>query len=169
MDVFDEVGVKWGLKCHPAEIAYDIYTAEKTLEAIGHREAFGFNFDPSHFFWQGIEPIESVKALGGKAIFHVHAKDSKVDPVNGAINGVLDTKHYGDEANRSWLFRTCGYGHGMEWWKAFFSALRLVGYDGPVSIEHEDSLMSSQEGLTKAVEFLKQCIIREKPGAMHWA
>ena len=116
-----------------------------------------------------MEPIECVKALGGDAIFHVHAKDSKVDPVNAAVNGVLDTKHYGLEAQRSWVFRTCGYGHSLEWWKDFFSTLRLVGYDGPISIEHEDSLMSSQEGLTKAVEFLKQCIITQKRGAMTWA
>ena len=160
-------GVRIAFEAHPGFVVYNTETLLKIRKECGNN--LGANFDPSHFFWQGIEPIESVKALGGKAIFHVHAKDSKVDPVNGAVNGVLDTKHYGDEANRSWLFRTCGYGHGMEWWKAFFSALRLVGYDGPVSIEHEDSLMSSQEGLTKAVEFLKQCIIREKPGAMHWA
>jgi len=160
-------GVRVAFEAHPGFVVYNTETLLKIRKACGNN--LGANFDPSHFFWQGIEPIESVKALGGSAIFHVHAKDSKVDPVNGAVNGVLDTKHYGDEANRSWLFRTCGYGHSLEWWKDFFSTLRIVGYDGPVSIEHEDSLMSSQEGLTKAVEFLKQCIIRDKPGAMHWA
>ena len=160
-------GVRVAFEAHPGFVVYNTETLLKIRKECGNN--LGANFDPSHFFWQGIEPIESVKALGGKAIFHVHAKDSKVDPVNGSINGVLDCKHYGDEANRSWVFRTCGYGHGLEWWKDFFSTLRLVGYDGPVSIEHEDSLMSSQEGLTKAVEFLKQCIIRDKPGAMHWA
>ena len=116
-----------------------------------------------------MEPIEAVRALGGKAIFHVHAKDTKIDETNSAINGVLDNKHYGDVLGRTWVFRTCGYGHGMEWWKSFFSMLRTVGYDGPVSIEHEDSLMSPQEGLTKAVEFLKQAIIKDKPGQMTWA
>lgn len=160
-------GVRVAFEAHPGFVVYNTETLLKLRKACGNN--LGANFDPSHFFWQGIEPIESVKALGGNAIFHVHAKDSKVDPVNGAINGVLDTKHYGDEANRSWVFRTCGYGHGLDWWKDFFTTLTLVGYDGPVSIEHEDARMSSQEGLTKAVEFLKQCIIRDKPGVMHWA
>jgi sugar phosphate isomerase/epimerase len=85
------------------------------------------------------------------------------------VNGVLDTKHYGDELNRSWIFRTCGYGHGLDWWNDFVSTLRMVGYDGALSIEHEDSLMSSSEGLTKAVEFLKQVLIFQKQGAMTWA
>ena len=160
-------GVRVGFEAHPGFVVYNTETLLKLRNACGNN--LGANFDPSHFFWQGMEPIESVKALGGKAIFHVHAKDSKVDPVNAAVNGVLDCKHYGDEANRSWVFRTCGYGHSMEWWKDFFSTLRLVGYDGPVSIEHEDSLMSSQEGLTKAVEFLKQCVITQKQSAMTWA
>ncbi len=160
-------GVRVAFEAHPGFVVYNTETLLKIRKACGNN--LGANFDPSHFFWQGIEPIESVKALGGNAIFHVHAKDSKVDPVNSSINGVLDTKHYGDEANRSWVFRTCGYGHSLEWWKDFFTALTLAGYDGPVSIEHEDARMSSQEGLTKAVEFLKQCIIRDKPGAMHWA
>lgn len=160
-------GVRIAFEAHPGFVVYNTETLLKIRKACGNN--LGANFDPSHFFWQGIEPIESVKALGGSAIFHVHAKDSKVDPVNGAINGVLDCKHYADEAARSWVFRTCGYGHSLEWWKDFFSTLRLVGYDGPISIEHEDARMSSQEGLTKAVEFLKQCIIRQKPGAMTWA
>jgi len=162
-----ENGVRVAFEAHPGFVVYNPETLIKIREACGKN--LGANFDPSHFFWQGIEPIEAVKALGGDAIFHVHAKDSKVDARNGSINGVLDCKHYGDEANRSWVFRTCGYGHSLEWWKDFFSTLRLVGYDGPISIEHEDSYMSSQEGLTKAVEFLKQCIIFQERGAMTWA
>ncbi|MBI2422616.1 MAG: sugar phosphate isomerase/epimerase [Candidatus Hydrogenedentes bacterium] len=160
-------GVRVAFEAHPGFVVYNTETLLKLRKECGKN--LGANFDPSHFFWQGMEPIECVKALGGDAIFHVHAKDSKVDPVNAAVNGVLDTKHYGLEAQRSWVFRTCGYGHSLEWWKDFFSTLRLVGYDGPISIEHEDSLMSSQEGLTKAVEFLKQCIITQKRGAMTWA
>lgn len=162
-----ENGVRVAFEAHPGFVVYNPETLLKLRKACGKN--LGANFDPSHFFWQGIEPIEAVKAIGGEAIFHVHAKDSKVDARNGSINGVLDCKHYGDEANRSWVFRTCGYGHSLEWWKDFFSTLRLVGYDGPISIEHEDSYMSSQEGLTKAVEFLKQCIIFQKKGAMTWA
>ncbi|MBI1318080.1 MAG: TIM barrel protein [Candidatus Hydrogenedens sp.] len=160
-------GVRVAFEPHPGFVVYNTETMIKLRKACGTN--LGANFDPSHFFWQGMEPIECIKALGGSAIFHVHAKDSKVYEQNAMINGVNDTKHYGDEANRSWLFRTCGYGHSLEWWKDFFSTLRLIGYDGPVSIEHEDSFMSAREGLTKAVEFLKQAIITEKPSAMTWA
>lgn len=162
-----ENNVRIGFEAHPGFVVYNTETLLRIRKECGTN--LGANFDPSHFFWQGMEPIECVKALGGKMIFHVHAKDSRVEPRNAAINGVLDNKHYGDEANRSWLFRTCGYGHDMKWWKDFFSTLRVVGYDGPVSIEHEDGLMSSEEGLTKAVEFLRQCIIKDKPSAMTWA
>lgn len=160
-------GVQVAFEAHPGFVVYNTETLLKLRDACGKN--LGANFDPSHFFWQGIDPCESVKALGGKAIFHVHAKDSRVDPQNAAVNGVLDNKHYGDVANRSWVFRTCGYGHSLEWWKDFFSTLRIVGYDGAVSIEHEDSLMSAWEGLTKAVDFLKQAAISEKPTAMTWA
>jgi len=159
-------GVKVAFEMHPGFVVYNTETMLKLRDACGKN--LGANFDPSHLFWQGMEPIACVRKLG-KAIFHVHAKDSKVDPFNTAVNGVLDTKHYGDEINRSWIFRTCGYGHGMEWWKDFVSTLRMVGYDGVLSIEHEDSLMSSMEGLTKAVEFFKQVLIFEKPGAITWA
>ncbi len=160
-------GVRIGFEMHPGFVVYNTETMIKLRKECGNN--LGANFDPSHLFWQGMEPCESVKALGGKAIFHVHAKDSRVDPVNASINGVNDAKSYGDEAARSWVFRTCGYGHSLEWWKDFFSTLRLAGYDGPISIEHEDSLMSSWEGLTKAVDFLTQAMIFEKPTAMTWA
>jgi len=159
-------GVKVAFEMHPGFVVYNTETLLKLRKECGNN--LGANFDPSHLFWQGMEPIASVRKLG-KAIFHVHAKDSKVDPFNTAVNGVLDTKHYGDEINRSWVFRTCGYGHNMEWWKDFVSTLRMIGYDGVVSIEHEDSLMSNMEGLSKAVEFFKQVLIFEKPSAITWA
>ena len=92
-----------------------------------------------------------------------------MDALNTAVNGVLDTTHYGKELERSWIFRSVGYGHGEDYWKAIISELRLAGYDYAISIEHEDSLMSVQEGLEKAVAFLKQIIIREEPAAMWWA
>lgn len=160
-------GVRVAFEAHPGFVVYNPETILKLRKACGKN--LGANFDPSHFFWQGIDPVEAVRALGGAAIFHVHAKDSKVYEQNAKVNGVLDTKHYGDEINRSWIFRTCGYGHGLDWWNDFISTLRMVGYDGPLSIEHEDSLMSSMEGLTKAVEFLKQVLIHEKVTAMSWA
>ena len=106
----------------------------------------------------------------GDAIYHVHAKDTKIDEINRARIGVLDTKHYSDEINRAWVFRTVGYGHDAAWWKDLIDNLRLVGYDKVLSIEHEDSLMSIDEGLRKAVCFLKDVIIREpKPSTMAWA
>jgi sugar phosphate isomerase/epimerase len=160
-------GVRIGFEAHPGFVVYNPETLLRLRKECGNN--LGANFDPSHFFWQGIDPVEAVRAIGGKAIFHVHAKDSKVYEQNAKVNGVLDTKHYDDELNRSWIFRTCGYGHGLDWWNDFVSTLRMVGYDGTLSIEHEDSLMSSAEGLTKAVEFLKKVVIFEKQGTMTWA
>jgi len=159
-------GVNIAFEMHPGFVVYNPETMLKVRNACGKN--IGANFDPSHLFWQGMDPVDSVRALKG-AIFHVHAKDSKVYEQNARVNGVLDTKHYGDEFNRSWIFRTCGYGHDLGWWNDFFSTLRMVGYDGAISIEHEDSLMSAAEGLTKAVEFLKQTVIFEKKGALTWA
>jgi len=154
------------LEMHPGFVVYNPETLLKLREAVG--PAIGANFDPSHLFWQGIDPLRALRALKG-AVFHVHAKDTKVYAENSEINGVLDTKHYGDEPHRSWLFRTCGYGHGFSWWKDFVSTLRLIGYDDVLSIEHEDGLMSTEEGFAKAVEFLQQVVLTESPGEMWWA
>lgn len=151
---------------HPGFCVYNTETMLKLREAVG--ETIGANFDPSHLFWQGIDPVESIRKLG-KAIYHFHAKDCRVDGPNTRQNGVLDTKHYGDEANRSWIFRTVGYGHGYQVWKDMLSELRLAGYDDVISIEHEDSLMSVNEGLSKAVEFLKEVMLFEDTGGMWWA
>ncbi len=159
-------GVRYALEAHPGFIVYNPETVLKLRKLAGNN--IGANFDPSHFFWQGIDPLAAVRELG-KCIYHVHAKDTRVDPINASVNGVLDTKHYGDELNRSWVFRTCGYGHDEKWWRDFVSYLRCVGYDFVLSIEHEDSLMSTMEGFTKAVEFLKGVILKEKVGAMWWA
>ncbi len=161
-----EHGVQVAFELHPGFVVYNTETMLKLRKACGSN--LGANLDPSHLFWQGMDPIDVVRALG-KAIFHVHAKDSLVYEQNARVNGVLDTKHYGDEINRSWIFRTCGYGHSIEWWKDFVSTLRMVGYDHVLSIEHEDSLMSNNEGLRKAVECLRQAIISEKVTAITWA
>ncbi len=154
------------LEMHPGFVVYNPETLLKLRKAVG--KAIGANFDPSHLFWQGIDPLRALRALKG-AVYHVHAKDTKVYTENSEVNGVLDTKHYGDEPNRSWLFRTVGYGHGFSWWKDFVSTLRLIGYDDVLSIEHEDSLMSTEEGFRKAVEFLHQVVLAESPGDMWWA
>ena len=161
-------GVKIALELHPGFCVYNTKTLLKLREAVGPE--IGANFDPSHLIWQGMDICACIRELGkAGAIFHFHAKDTKIDPINCALNGVLDTDHYGNEINRSWIFRTVGYGHGAEYWKAIVSELRLVGYDYVMSIEHEDSLMSSSEGLTKAIAALKDVLIFEDKGEMFWA
>lgn len=157
---------KIALEMHPGFCVYNPETLLRLRDAVG--EVIGANFDPSHLFWQGINPVSAIKALKG-AIHHFHAKDTKIDERNVAVNGVLDNKHYGDVLNRSWVFRTVGYGHGQEVWNDMISMLRTVGYDGAISIEHEDSLMSIDEGLAKAVAFLKEVLIFESPTGMWWA
>ncbi|MEK7405996.1 MAG: sugar phosphate isomerase/epimerase [Acidobacteriota bacterium] len=159
-------GVKIAIEMHPGFIVYSPETLLKLRAAVG--DNLGANYDPSHMFWQGIDPIAAIRVLGD-AIFHVHAKDNQIYPANLPRTGVLDTKKYTDERNRAWLFRTVGYGHGAEWWGEFISTLRMYGYDYVLSIEHEDALMSADEGFTKAVKFLQGLIIKEKPGVAYWA
>ena len=152
---------------HPGFCVYNPETLLKLRAAVG--PAIGANFDPSHLIWQGMDPVAAIRELAG-AIYHVHAKDTKVDPYNTAKNGVLDTKHYSDEIHRSWVFRTVGYGNGETYWRDLVSNLRLCGYDRVLSIEHEDSVMTIDEGLRKAVSFLNDIIITEaKPTTMSWA
>lgn len=159
-------GVRIAIEMHPGFVVYSPETLLKLREVAG--PAIGCNFDPSHLFWQNIDPIAAVRVLSD-AIFHVHAKDTQMYPANLPCTGVLDTKPYTDERNRGWIFRTCGYGHGAEWWKEFISALRMFGYDSVLSIEHEDSLLSAEEGLAKAAAFLSELVIRQKPEATFWA
>jgi len=109
-----------------------------------------------------------VRALKG-AIWHVHAKDTGMHEWNTCVNGVLDTKHYSDEAARAWTFRTVGYGHPRHFWCNFVSALRMVGYDGVLSMEHEDSLMTPREGLEKGVQFMRSILLQEPKGKVTWA
>ena len=152
---------------HPGFCVYNPATLLKLRAAVG--DVIGANFDPSHLIWQGMDPVAAIRELKG-AIYHVHAKDTKIDKYNVAKNGVLDVKHYGDELGRSWVFRTVGYGNNESYWRDMVSNLRLCGYDRVMSIEHEDSVMSIDEGLRKAVEFLKPIIIEEeKPTTMSWA
>jgi sugar phosphate isomerase/epimerase len=158
-------GVKIAVEMHPGFVVYSPETMLRLREIAG--PAIGCNYDPSHMFWQGIDPIAAIRVLGD-AIFHVHAKDTQIYPANLPRTGVLDTKSYTDERNRGWIFRTCGYGHGAEWWKEFVSTLRMYGYDYALSIEHEDSLMAAEEGLTKAAAFLQSVVIEQKPGAAWW-
>ncbi|MCF7929231.1 MAG: sugar phosphate isomerase/epimerase [Spirochaetales bacterium] len=149
---------------HPGFSVYNPETLLKLREAAG--PVIGANLDPSHLFWQGIDPIAAVRAVGD-AIYYVHAKDTIVDHLNTQVNGVLDTKPYSDEANRSWLFRTVGYGHDLKFWKDYISNLRLAGYDYVLSLEHEDSLISLKEGLVKGVNTLKEAVLTE-PKIQPW-
>jgi sugar phosphate isomerase/epimerase len=159
-------GVRLAIEMHPGFCVYNPGTLLRLREAIG--PTIGANFDPSHLFWQGVDLTSAIRTLG-EAIFHFHAKDTKIDPINAGLNGVLDMTSYRDFARRSWIFRTVGYGHGAEVWSNMVSNLRLAGYDGALSIEHEDGLMSGREGFEKAVAFLREIVIKEKAGVAHWA
>ena len=158
---------KIALEAHPGFLVYNPETMLKLRDAT-ESNVLGANFDPSHFFWQGIDPVKAVRKLAG-AIHHVHAKDTGLYPVNADYDGYLDTKPYSDEKNRAWIFRTVGYGHGADFWTDFVSTLRMTGYDGALSMEHEDSLMTPNEGLRKGVEFLKGVILCEAKGKVTWA
>ncbi|MEZ4624240.1 MAG: sugar phosphate isomerase/epimerase [Thermomicrobiales bacterium] len=159
-------GVRIAIELHPGFLAYHTDSFLR-LRAIGG-DAIGVNFDPSHLFWQGMDPLVCARELGD-AIFHVHMKDTWLDKPNIARTGVLDTKPYTLEKERSWIFRTVGYGHGQEFWRALISELRLAGYDGALSIEHEDSILSINEGFTRAVDFLADSVLTEDRTTPWWA
>ena len=158
-------GVRIAIEMHPGFIVYNPETMLRLRAECG--KAIGCNYDPSHMFWQGIDPIKAIRVLGD-AIFHVHAKDTQIYDWNLPKSGVLDMKLYTDERNRAWMFRTCGYGHDAGWWKEFVSTLRMYGYDYVLSVEHEDSIMSPGEGLSKAVKFLQDLVITEEPAKPWW-
>jgi len=158
-------GVKIAIEMHPGFVVYSPETMLRLRSIAG--ASVGCNLDPSHLFWQGIDPIAAIRVLDN-AIYYVHAKDTQLYPANLPRTGVLDTKPYTEERCRGWIFRTCGYGHGAGWWAEFISTLRIFGYDYVLSIEHEDSLLSPEEGLTKAAHFLNGIVIREQPGAAWW-
>lgn len=158
-------GIRVALEAHPGFVVYNVETALKLRAAVGPQ--IGVNFDPSHLFWQGVDIPAAVMALGD-SIFHFHAKDVALDRNNVRVNGVLDAKSYVHMAERSWLFRTVGWGHGASDWAEIMSALRLVGYDHVVSIEHEDALASVDEGLANAVRFLRPLILKEQPADAWW-
>ncbi len=154
------------IELHPGFAVYNPETLLRLREQIG--DIICANLDPSHLIWQGMDIVEVVHYLGS-AIGHFHAKDTEINHANTRKNGVLDTKHYGRVSERSWVFRTMGYGTDALVWKKVISALLVVGYDGSISIEHEDSLMSQKEGLEKAVEFIGGIITKQSAGRMWWA
>lgn len=159
--------VKIGLELHGG---FSVHTPGTLLRLREHAgEAVGANLDPSHLWWQGIDPVQAIRILGREgAIHHVHAKDTAVEPSNLHLHGITDMQPYTQMRDRAWQFRTVGYGHDLKTWADIISALRLAGYDYVVSIEHEDGLMSVEEGFGKAVQNLRQVLIKEPLGDMWW-
>jgi sugar phosphate isomerase/epimerase len=142
---------------------YNVRTLLRLREAVG--EAVGANFDPSHLVWMGADPIAAVRALGN-AIYHVHAKDTRIDSGIAAVNGLLETTPGERYAERAWNYITLGYGHGESWWRELVVTLSLAGYDDVFSIEHEDPMLSPIEGVEKSVAFLRGVLInRGRPGS----
>ena len=151
LDVFDEVGVRFAHEVHPSEIAYDYWTTVRTLEAIGHREAFGLNFDPSHFIWQDLDPVGFLWDFQDR-IYHVDCKEAKLQ-LNGR-NGRLGSHLPWADPRRGWDFVSVG--HGDVPWEACFRMLNAIGYDGPISVEWEDAGMDRLFGGPEALEFLRK-------------
>ena len=150
LDVFDECGVKFALEVHPTEIAFDIVTARRALDAIGRRAAFGFNFDPSHLHWQMVDPVKFIEAFPER-IYHVHMKDAIVtlDGTSGILSSHLDFGRPG----RGWDFRSLGRGEVD--FEEIIRALNRINYQGPLSVEWEDSGMSRDQGAAEACDFVR--------------
>jgi sugar phosphate isomerase/epimerase len=157
-------GVRIAVEAHPGFSVYNLSSFLRLREAAG--EAIGLNFDPSHLFWQGVDVVRMIRALPGM-IYHVHAKDTYLDPVNLPLKGSLDLSP--KLHDRPWYFRSVGYGMGEKIWRDIVSALRTSGYDYVLSIEHEDELASQTEGVKKAIAVLKHVILSEASGGASWA
>lgn len=156
LDVFKKEGVKFALEVHPTEIAYNIETAEDCLKAIDARPEFGFNFDPSHFIWQMIDPVIFLKKFPDR-IFHAHAKDSELQQDEVARSGVIPNGPWG-RPNRGFRFRVPGWGDAD--WRRIMTALLTIGYDYVLSYEHEDPVMSREDGCEKNIDFLRPLVIK---------
>jgi len=151
LDVFGECGVRFALEVHPTEIAFDIYTAQRALEALDHREEFGFNFDPSHLQWQGVDPVEFIRAFPDR-IYHDHVKDAIVT-LDGKAGILASHLGFGDW-RRGWDFRSPGRG-GVNF-EEIVRALNAINYQGPLSVEWEDSGMDREAGAREACENVKR-------------
>lgn len=144
------------LELHGHQAVYNVQTLLRLREAVG--ETVGANYDPSHPMWMGADPIAAVRKLGS-AIYYVHAKDTRVEPVPAGIDGTLDARPPTQFAERAWNYITLGYGHGETWWRQFCTALKQAGYDDVLSIEHEDMMLSPMEGMRKSVALLRNVAI----------
>jgi len=159
LDVFKENDVKFALEVHPGEIAFDLYSAELALEAVGNHPAFGFNFDPSHLIWQQVDPVQFIYAFPDR-IFHVHAKDAEVT-LDGRTGILSSHLQFGDH-RRGWDFRSVGRGDVD--FAGIVKALNHIGYTGPLSVEWEDNHMEREHGAREACEFLRQVDFPPAPG-----
>ncbi|WP_026699715.1 sugar phosphate isomerase/epimerase family protein [Salibacterium aidingense] len=167
-EMAEEYGVKIGLELHAGFLVHTPYTMLKLRKETSG--AIGANLDPSHLWWQGIDPVAAIKILGREeAIYHFHAKDTYIDQDNVNMYGLTDMQPYAEVSSRAWTFRSVGYGHSIQEWANMVSALRTHGYDHVISIEHEDPIMSIDEGFRKAVANLKAVQIEEPPAEMWWA
>jgi len=144
------------LELHGFQNVYSVATLARLRDAVG--ETVGANLDPSHLMWMGADPLAAARALGS-AVYYVHAKDTRIDPLNAGINGVIDTTPASEYKTRSWNYITLGYGHDETWWREFVAVLAAVGYDGVLSIEHEDPAMSAVEGVEKSVALLRHVVV----------
>ena len=160
LDVCPECGLRFAFEVHPGQIAFDLYSAERVLDALGGREEFGFTFDPSHFHWQGIDPVEFVRRFGDR-IYHVHIKDAVVT-LNGRTGLLNSYLPYGDP-RRGWDFRSPGRG-GIDW-EAVIRALNEVGYEGPLAVEWKDAGMNRETGVAEACQFVKRLDFEPPPCA----
>jgi sugar phosphate isomerase/epimerase len=164
LDEFRKYGVKWALEVHPTGIAYNIETAQMALKALDDRPEFGFNFDPSHLVWQLIDPVIFIKTFG-KKIFHSHAKDAELQEDEVHRSGVLSTGSW-MRPDRGFRFRVPGWGQVN--WRRVITALVSVGYDYVLSFEHEDPVMSPEDGAEKAIAYLRPLIIKKPLTKVWW-
>jgi sugar phosphate isomerase/epimerase len=142
---------KIAFELHPLHLVYNVPTLERLRAIVG--PVLGANIDPSHLFWQQMDPIAVIRALG-PAVHHVHLKDTVLNPDQLALAGVLDQRSFADPEERAWVFRTIGRGHDAAFWRSFVTALRGVGYDGALSIENEDASLPPAEGVAEAAAFM---------------
>ena len=143
------------LELHGQQNVYNVATLHRLRDAVG--PVIGANFDPSHLFWMGADPLAAIPALAG-AILHVHAKDTHMIAANLAVNSAIDTTPMADLAHRAWAYVTLGDGHPVEWWAKFVIALRRAGYDDVLSIEHEDVVRTPEDGVRRSVELLREAL-----------
>ena len=148
-------GVRVAIEPHPGFVVYNAETFRRLRDLSG--DNVGANLDPSNLFWQQIDPLASVEELG-ESIFHVHAKDTGFDPDLVARNGVLDTKEHTPDSSRSWVYRVVGRGHGTDFWSELVRKLHGVGYEGAISIEHEDLSVDPERGFREASGLLRAAL-----------